>query len=431
MSGKPESIKRVKGTRDILPDDVAAWQAVEDTARAVFDLYNFREMRFPIFEKTEVFARSIGETTDIVEKEMYTFTDRGGESLTLRPEGTAPAVRVFVENSLYNMGGVQKYYYAGPMFRAERPQAGRFRQFHQIGAEVFGSDDPAVDAELILMLSDFFTALGVNDIVIALNSLGCAKCRPSFREALQEYLNNKRESLCENCQRRVDRNPLRALDCKAESCKQVAKDAPSIDKFLCDDCSTHFTGVKKLLAELEAPVRLDPRLVRGLDYYTRTAFEVTSGRLGAQDAVAGGGRYDSLVEQFGGPPTPAIGFALGMERLINILGGEADSEDIDVFLVAAGHEAEVAVFELAHRLRAEGFAVDRSFGGGSMKSQMRRADKSGARFAAIIGEAELASSSAILKDLKKGTQQQAALRQIADMLEKALAESHDAEHDAE
>lgn len=429
MSGKPGSIKRVKGTRDILPEDVAAWQAVEDTARAVFDLYNFREMRFPVFEKTEVFARSIGETTDIVEKEMYTFTDRGGESLTLRPEGTAPAVRAFVENGLHNKGGVQKYYYTGPMFRAERPQAGRFRQFHQIGAEVFGSDDPAVDAELILMLSDFFTALGVTDITIVLNSLGCAKCRPAFREALREYLDGRRENLCDNCQRRVDRNPLRALDCKAESCKQVAKDAPSIDNYLCDDCSTHFTGVKRLLAELEAPVRLDPRLVRGLDYYTRTAFEVTSGRLGAQDAVAGGGRYDSLVEQFGGPPTPAIGFALGMERLINILGGEAESEDIDVFLVAAGHEAEVAVFELAHRLRAEGFAVDRSFGGGSMKSQMRRADKSGARFAVIIGEAELANSSAILKDLKKGEQKQAPLRQIADLLEQALGESHS--HDEE
>jgi len=420
---KFQKINRVKGTKDILPTATALWQEVEEVAREVFELYNFHEIRLPVFEKTEVFTKSIGETSDIVEKEMYTFTDRGGESLTLRPEGTASVVRAFVENSLYNKPGVKKLYYMGPMFRAERPQAGRFRQFHQIGAEVFGTDEPSADAELILALLDFFEALNITGLELKLNSLGCPVCRPAYRDELASFLKSRIDSLCESCQRRVDKNPFRALDCKSKGCKEVVSDAPSIDSFLCGDCKDHFQTVKELLGDAGVSVTLDPKLVRGLDYYSRTAFEVTSSRLGSQDAVAGGGRYNSLVEQFGGPPTPAIGFALGMERLLTLIDAPESEPAPDLFLVAVGGKAEKEIFLLARRLRQDGFMVERGFGGGNLNNRMKKADKSGARFAVIIGDDEIANASATIKDLVKGTQKQVGLDEISKALEDALLAS--------
>ena len=424
---KSEKINRVKGKKDILPAAALLWREVEEVAREVFKLYNFREIRLPVFEKTEVFSRSIGETSDIVEKEMYTFTDRGGESLTLRPEGTAPVVRAFIENSLFNRPGVQKLYYMGPMFRAERPQKGRFRQFHQIGAEVFGTDDPAADAELILVLLDFFEALGITGLELKLNSLGCPECRPAYRAELASFLKSRIGSLCGACQRRVEKNPFRALDCKSKGCQETVSDAPAIDRFLCGECKKSFEKVQSLLVDSGVSFTLDPRLVRGLDYYSRTAFEVTSSRLGAQDAVAGGGRYNSLVEQFGGPPTPAIGFALGVERLLNLMDEPESELAPDVFLVAAGDEAEKEIFQLARILRQDGFTVERGFGGGNLKNRMKKADKSGARFAVIIGENEIAKASATIKDLTKGTQKEVGLDEISKTLEDDLLASMEEE----
>ena len=380
-----------------------------------FMLYNFNEIRLPVFEKTAVFTRSIGETTDIVEKEMYTFEDRGGESLTLRPEGTASIVRAYVENKLYNPPGVAKLFYMGPMFRAERPQAGRFRQFYQIGAELFGSDDPSLDAELILMLSNLLASLQIKDIEIVLNSLGCPKCRPAYREQLTQYLKSRADELCENCSRRIDKNPLRALDCKSSGCVEVANGAPQITDYLCDECRSSINLVEQTLVDCEVPVRMDPKLVRGLDYYSRTAFEVISKNLGAQNAIAGGGRYDSLVEQFGGPATPAIGFAIGMDRLISLLEMEERVIKPYVFVIGLTEPAVQMIFHLAHGLRQIGLSVERNTGGGSLKSQMRKAGKSGARFTIIVGEDELAESSVILKDMVKSEQ---ATVKVDDLAEK-------------
>ncbi|MBI4829611.1 MAG: histidine--tRNA ligase [Nitrospinae bacterium] len=414
-----ELITRVKGVKDILPAQSIRWLEVESLARLLFSTYNYQEIRLPVFEKTEVFARSIGETSDIVEKEMYTFQDRGGESLTLRPEGTASMVRAYVENSLYGRGGVQKYYYLGPMFRAERPQAGRFRQFHQIGAEVFGSDDPAVDAETILLLVTFLTGVGVGGLEVRLNSLGCPACRPSYRAALTAFLQTRLTRLCDNCRGRIGRNPLRALDCKSPSCQEAVKDAPVIGDHLCEGCRTHFGRVRALLESQQVAYALDPRLVRGLDYYTRTAFEVTSSRLGAQNAIAGGGRYNGLVEEFGGPPTSAIGFAVGIERLITLLEGGPDLEHApDVFVVGAGESVLVddKVFEVAQNLRVAGIFADRAFGGGKLKNQMKKADKSGAMVTVIVGDDELTKNVATVRIMKTGEQHSVPFDELAQWL---------------
>ncbi|VAX22984.1 Histidyl-tRNA synthetase [hydrothermal vent metagenome] len=414
------AIKSVRGVKDVLPSESLKWRLVEETALEIFTLYNFKEIRIPTFEKTEVFKRSIGETTDIVEKEMYTFTDRGGESLTLRPEGTASVVRAYVENGLYNPPGVTKLFYMGPMFRAERPQAGRFRQFHQIGAEVFGTDDPAIDAEVIIMLMDLFTELRVPGLKVLLNSLGCPECRPAFRNALYEFLKERESDLCKNCQSRIDRNPLRALDCKSPTCKAITENAPTIDKYRCDSCETHFNNVRKPLLDLEIPVTVDPKLMRGLDYYSRTAFEVVSEGLGAQNSVAGGGRYDSLVEQFGGPKTPAIGFALGIERLISLLASE-DEEELaeypDIFIVPMTETASLRSFEIAHRLRSYGYQVERTFGIASMKSMMKKADRSKAKYTLIIGEDELKKGMGTLRNMNSGEQIETSFNDIADILD--------------
>ncbi|MBI4665970.1 MAG: histidine--tRNA ligase [Nitrospinae bacterium] len=423
------TIQSVRGVKDILPADIPLWRMVEDAAMDIFELYNFQEIRTPVFEKTEVFSRSIGETSDIVEKEMYTFLDRGEESLTLRPEGTASIARAFVERNMGAQPGVTKLYYMGPMFRAERPQAGRFRQFHQIGAEAFGSADPAADAEMIMMLMDFFTELNVTGLKVSLNSLGCSECRPKYRQALYEFLSARSAHLCDNCQGRVERNPLRALDCKSEKCKTTTADAPTIDQFRCEACQEHLEGVRKPLRDLELPVFMDNRLVRGLDYYNRTAFEVTSDRLGAQSAVAGGGRYDGLVAQFGGPPTPAIGFAIGIERLVSLLGEEARERAAeyydmrpDVYMIPMSPEAGMKIFELSHRLRSNGYRVERGFDGGSMKSQFRKADRSGAMMVIILGEDELKQNSVTVKDMESGAQKLVPINDLMSVISKGLDE---------
>lgn len=431
MKERKSPLQGVRGAKDITPEDAPFHRMVEDAALDVFSLYGFQEIKTPIFEKTEVFSMGIGETSDIVEKEMYTFTDRGGESLTLRPEGTAAVVRAYIEHKLYEPPGVTRLFYTGPMFRAERPQAGRFRQFHQVGAEIFGASGPDADAEIIAALMDFFTELGVTDLKVVLNSLGCADCRPVYREALLAYLRNHAHLLCENCVARLERNPLRVLDCKSERCRIVAADAPMIDKHRCDPCQHHLEGVRRPLRKMELPVVLDPRLVRGLDYYSRTAFEVTSGNLGAQNAVAGGGRYDSLVEQFGGPPTPAIGFAVGVERLITLLGEEAraQAQEIygmrpDLYLIAMSEGAEETVFELAHRLRGEKYVVDRGFGFGSLKNQLKRADRSGAALAVIVGDDEVAKGEVTIKTLSSGEQKKVSLSEIHSAIEDALEDGY-------
>jgi len=416
-------IQAIRGVKDILPSEIEKWQWVESKAHYIFERYGFKEIRPPIFEKTKLFSRSIGETTDIVEKEMYTFEDKSGEKVTLRPEGTASVVRAFIEHKMYATQTVQKLYYIGPMFRYERPQAGRFRQFYQIGVEVMGSHHPAVDAEVMIMLMDFFQALGLSGLKLQINSLGCTKCRAGYREILKSSIRNHLSELCGNCNQRYERNPLRVLDCKIESDRKIAADLPIIADHLCDECKSHFNEVLTLLDSAKTQYILDHLLVRGLDYYSHTTFEVTSENLGAQNAICGGGRYNSLVEDFGGPSTPCFGFALGLDRLVSIV--PYDKEDNsgkqpDVFIVCLAKEAEILVFKLAHQLRSEGIAVERNYDRGSMKSQMRKANKSNSRFALIIGENEIKTGKYQLKNMRVGEQLEVTANSCAKELKKQL-----------
>ena len=400
-------IQAIRGVKDIMPDEIEKWRWVENKANQVFTRYGFKEIRLPIFEKTKLFSRGIGETTDIVEKEMYTFEDRGGEKVTLRPEGTASVVRAFIEHKMYTKQTVQKYYYLGPMFRYERPQAGRFRQFYQIGVEAMGSHNPSIDAEVMIMLMEFFTVLGLNQIELQINSLGCNKCRPEYRETLKKSITNHLADLCENCNKRYQKNPLRVLDCKAERDIEIASGLPKITDHICNECKCHFEKVQTLLHETQIPYNINPSLVRGLDYYTHTAFEVTSRDLGAQNAISGGGRYNTLVEEFEGPPTPCFGFALGLERLISLVPFdkmESIETNPDVFVVSLGEEAKLKVFSLVHQLRSGGISVERDYNEGSIKSQMRKANRSASSFALIIGENEIKSGTYQLKNMKDGKQ---------------------------
>jgi histidyl-tRNA synthetase len=400
-------IQAIRGVKDIMPDEIEKWRWVENKANQVFTRYGFKEIRLPIFEKTKLFSRGIGETTDIVEKEMYTFEDRGGEKVTLRPEGTASVVRAFIEHKMYTKQTVQKYYYLGPMFRYERPQAGRFRQFYQIGVEAMGSHNPSIDAEVMIMLMEFFTVLGLNQIELQINSLGCNKCRPEYRETLKKSITNHLADLCENCNKRYQKNPLRVLDCKVERDIEIASGLPKITDHICNECKCHFEKVQTLLHETQIPYNINPSLVRGLDYYTHTAFEVTSRELGAQNAISGGGRYNTLVEEFEGPPTPCFGFALGLERLISLIPFdkmESIETNPDVFVVTLGEEAKLKVFNLVHQLRLGGISVERDYEGGSIKSQMRKANRSASSFALIIGENEIKSGNYQLKNMQDGKQ---------------------------
>ena len=417
-------ITSIKGFADIVPGEVEIWQFVEDKAREVFRLYNFSEIRIPIVERTELFSRSLGETTDIVEKEMYTFVDQDVKEsrLTLRPEGTAGVVRAYVESEMYQVEPVRKLFYSGPMFRRERPQKGRQRQFYQIGAEVLGRADALSDAELLLLLHDFFTRVGLDTVTLELNSLGDVQCRPAYREKLLAFLRDNASRLCENCRRRMERNPLRVLDCKEPSCIEATRDAPSILDHLCDPCREHFDTVQALLRQSGVPYTLNPRMVRGLDYYCRTTFEWTSGQLGAQNAVAAGGRYDGLVADLGGPPTPGVGFAMGMERLVLLLSAREvrQTPRPDVFFVWVGDAGRNWAFPAAHTLRARGLSVEMDGEKKSLKSQMRRADKLRARRVLIVGEDELGKGIALLRDMDSKEQSELRLDSYEDELMKRI-----------
>lgn len=397
-------IAAVRGFRDVLPEESALWHVVETQARTSLSTYGFAEIILPVIEKTELFARAIGETTDIVEKEMYTFNDRDDSSLTLRPEGTASVIRAYIEHSLFHKEPVSKLFYIGPMFRRERPQKGRYRQFYQIGAEILGRDDPLIDAELLLMLNDFFTALRL-DVTMDINSLGCAVCRPRYRESLRAFGERQVASLCENCRARLHRNPLRLLDCKEAGCRQATIDAPMLPDFLCAPCRDHFAEVQTLLRQENVAFSVNPRMVRGLDYYCRTSFEVLAQGLGSQNAVCGGGRYDGLVEQLGGPALPGIGFAIGLERLIMLLQTHEHQwvTPPDVFIAPLGKGAEHHAFSLARRLRQAGSRVELESGRRGLKAQMRRADKLGARYVLILGENEVAAGKGTIRDMHAKT----------------------------
>ncbi len=391
----------LKGVQDIFPPEIFIWQKIEDTSRKIFRRYGYRGIRLPVIEYTDIFIRSIGEVTDIVEKEMYTFTDKGGRSVTLRPEGTASFVRAFVQNHLYNEPSPQKYYYMGPMFRYERPQAFRNRQFYQIGVEAMGTEDPKLDAEVLSMLSVLLKKIGLVKINFEITSIGCKNCRPAYKSALKAALKNKLHLFCEDCRRRYESNPLRILDCKVPSCIETRKGSPAIMDFLCDECSRHFAEVKHNLNLLGIPHIVNPGLVRGLDYYTRTAFEVTSESLGSQKAVAAGGRYDGLVSEFGGPPTPGIGFAIGMERIIPLIRGTAEEKERpDLFFCNLGQEAAEMSLILTEKLRAEGLCAEMNYDGSSLRSQMRKADRIGARNVIVIGEDEIKNKKGLIKDMK-------------------------------
>ncbi len=397
----------VKGFRDILPEEIPYWKFLEEEARKIFERFGFREIRTPIVEKTELFKRSIGQETDIVSKEMYTFQDSKGRSLSLRPEATASVVRAYIQNRLYQKGIVQKLYSIGPMFRHERPQKGRLRQFHQINVEVFGDPGPMIDAEIMIMIMKLFEKIGLKeDVSLNINSLGCPSCRSSFRERLKKYLSEKNDKLCPDCQRRSKVNPLRVFDCKIESCKESLKDAPVISDYLCEDCRRHFSSVQEILKRFNVEFYVNPRLVRGLDYYTRTTFELLTEGLGAQNAVAGGGRYDGLVKLLGGPDQPAIGFAIGMERTVELLKKkkEVSEKTPDLFICTVGSRAKEISFSWMLYLREKGLWVEMNYGERSLKSQMKLADRLKAKKVLIIGEDEIKRGSVILRDMKTGEQ---------------------------
>ena len=391
----------IRGFKDILPEEAPLWRRLEEAARTTARRYNFDEFRVPVAERTEVFVRGIGEATDIVEKEMYTFTDKGGEKLTLRPEATAGMMRAVLEHSLAAGGRTARLFCLGPMFRHERPQKGRLRQFHQLDAEIYGDPGPGADAELLAYLAAFLRELDMDGLSINLNSLGCPTCRPGFRTRLVEFLNARNATLCPDCRRRLELNPLRVMDCKNEACREQVQAAPRILESLCRDCAVHFETLQTLLSALGLDYKIEPLLVRGLDYYTRTAFEVLSGGLGAQNAVAGGGRYDGLARELGGGSIPAVGFAAGLERLILLLKDKnpVASAGPDCYLALIHPSALLPAFKLAESLRGQGLRVAADWTPGSLKSRLKKADKLGAARVFMLGEDELARGQATVRDL--------------------------------
>jgi len=407
------ALTAVKGFNDILPDESGRWQYIEQTARRIFELNGFGEIRVPVMEKTELFSRSIGDATDIVEKEMYTFTDKGENSVTLRPEGTAGVMRAFIEHKMYAQDPIAKLYYLGPMFRYERPQKGRYRQFHQIGAEITGVNDPLADAQVLNMLTSFFREIGLTEPTLQINSLGCPECRPAYRAALQNFLQERIVDLCADCVRRFATNPLRTLDCKVPGCIEATKGAPSVLEHLCSDCDDHFGSVRRFLDLSATPYSINSRMVRGLDYYTRTTFEMVTGLLGAQSAVAAGGRYDGLISQLGGPAIPGIGFAMGLERVALLLGSREFVSYPDLFIATMGGGERDVAFRLMDGLLKSGVRVEMDYEGKSLKSQMRRADKLKARYSVVIGENEVASGRASFKRMADGLQTDATLSAAA------------------
>ncbi|WP_256756777.1 histidine--tRNA ligase [Cohnella sp. WQ 127256] len=413
------NFQKPPGTQDILPGNSELWQFVENTARDICRRYRFSEIRTPIFEGTELFKRGVGETTDIVEKEMYTFEDRGKRSMTLRPEGTAGVVRSYVENKLYGEPDLTKLYYIGPMFRYERAQAGRFRQFHQFGIEALGSSDPALDAEVIALGYMFYAELGLKGVTVDLNSVGTPAVRAAFREKLLAFLLPIKEDLCKDCQARMDRNPLRVLDCKVDQDKFT--NAPSIVDSLDEECETHFARVRECLDEMGIPYNLNSRLVRGLDYYTHTAFEYKAQGIGAIDTIGGGGRYNGLVAEVGGDDKPGVGLGLGLERTLLLLESQGIKPDLgnnaDVYVVALGDRAEKALPQLLQQLRTAGIAAERDYQGRKTKAQFKAAERSGARFAAVLGDDELDRGEISLRPVTGGEQQVVKLVDLAQTIQ--------------
>lgn len=399
-------IRSIKGTQDVLPSDTYKWQFVERLFLDTAKLYGFNEIRIPTFEDKSLFIRSVGDTTDVVQKEMYTFTDLGGRELALRPEGTAGINRAVIESGLINEALPVKLCYDISCFRAEKPQAGRFREFHQLGMELFGSHSPAADAEVIAFVSDFFNTLGLTNISLEINSIGCPNCRKNYHAALKEYFEARKADLCDTCLTRLDKNPLRILDCKSPVCKEIAKDAPIGLDYLCDECREHFEGLKKRLDALGIAYTVNPRIVRGLDYYTKTVFEFVSGDIGAQSTVCGGGRYDGLIKSLGGADQPGIGYAMGIERLLMVLEAQGiqipKPSPCDLYIASMGENASVFAMKLASDLRNEGFAAESDLIGRSLKAQMKYADKIDAKYSMVIGDDELTAGKAKVKNMATG-----------------------------
>lgn len=399
-----------KGTKDMLPSEAYKWHYVEETARKTAHSFGFKEIRTPVFEHTELFLRGVGETTDIVNKEMYTFEDKGGRSITLRPEGTAGVARSFIENGLAQNGLPLKTYYIASVFRYEKPQNGRLREHHQFGTEMFGSELPKADVEVISLAYTFLKNAGLKDIALNINSIGCKTCRAEFNKALKEYIGANLENMCGTCKSRFDKNPLRILDCKEERCKVITAQAPRIIDYLCDDCKAHFEEVQKGLTALDIPFTVNPGIVRGLDYYTRTVFEFISTDIGAQGTVCGGGRYNHLIEEVGGKPTPAVGFGLGLERLLLVLENtgnmRAVEKGIDVYVAPLGDRAQAVSQSICQALRVSGLSAETDLMGRSLKAQMKYADKINAHYVAILGDDELDRGVATVKNMVEGQSKQ-------------------------
>lgn len=411
-----------KGTKDLLPKDAYKWQHIESTAREIASLFNAGEIRTPIFEHTEVFLRGVGETTDIVNKEMYTFLDKGDRSITLKPEGTAGVARSFVENGMQSLAMPVKLYYITPCFRYERPQAGRLRQFHQFGIEVLGSSSAVTDAEVIFLAKTFLDKLGVKNISLYLNSIGCKTCRAKYEDALKEYLQKNIEKLCPLCQDRFSKNPLRILDCKNEDCKEITKNAPKILDYICEDCSTHFESVKSLLKDAGVEYGVDAGIVRGLDYYTKTVFEFVSDNIGAQGTVCGGGRYDGLIKSIGGGDTQGIGFAIGIERLLLLMENTGveipNAKPVKIFIASIGENAVKKAFALTNELRLKGVKAECDHLNRSIKSQFKYADKIGAELVGVIGDSELEKGAVKVKKMSDGLELEIPLNELSKVLSK-------------
>lgn len=420
-------MQALKGTHDILPEEMYKWDYMEGVIRDVCARYGYKEIRTPIIEATELFQRGIGDTTDVVTKEMYTFTDRGGRSVTLRPENTASAVRAYLEHKMYGDQQVHKMFYIGSMFRYDRPQAGRYREFHQFGLEVLGASSPLADAEVIAMACEIFHRLGLKDLDLHLNSIGDKNCRPAYRKKLIEFFEAKKDQLCDDCKERLYKNPLRILDCKEEGCKRASVGAPEITDYLCDDCRAKFDAVKKYLDAFGISYTVDPRLVRGLDYYTNTAFEIQYPPLGAQSAVCGGGRYDGLVEEIGGPSTPGIGFAIGLERLLLALEMQhlipEPKAKKHVYIAALGEEAVAEGFKIQEELRRLGVLADMDLQGRSLKGQMKQSGKLGSQFTVIIGSNELEKGAAAVKNMADSSQKDIPFGEVASYIAKEEQDS--------
>ncbi|MGY4686160.1 histidine--tRNA ligase [Petrotoga halophila] len=415
---------RIKGTKDIFGEEVKYWEYIENTAKKLFKIYGYKEIRTPLIEKTELFSRGIGQETDIVQKEMYTFDDKKGRSLTLRPEGTASVARAYIENSLITFGSPQKLFYIGPMFRYEKPQAGRYREFYQIGAEIFGTDHPLADAELITFVYDFFNKLKLSNFKVKINNIGTFESREKYKEVLKTYYQPLLPNLCEDCQRRFNTNIMRLLDCKIDV--EAAKNAPSILDYLDEESREHFNNLQKYLKAYNVPYQVDPKIVRGLDYYTKTAFEVEHSDMGEQAVIAGGGRYDDLVEQLGGPKTPGVGFAIGIERVIEALkreNVEVESESkIDVYVAFQGEKGEMAAVTLSKELRKKGINTYLNISKRNLSGQFKHANRLNAKYVVVIGEEEISRDIVTIKNMKSGEQTQIERNWVSEIIVEKLRE---------